>query len=95
MIALGRDNDQVLLAAEIYLDSKAALKLVDLMEGEIPRQESYLIIGEMYGSLTPEMIDTVDQIKTVIFGEYEEGGALPENFEKYDTRKIGHSLELD
>jgi hypothetical protein len=95
MIALGRDHDQALLAAEIYLDSKAVLKFVDLMEGEIAHQESFLVIGQMYGTLTPEMIDTVDQIKTVIFGEYEEGGTLPENLEKYDNSKLGHSLELD
>jgi len=77
MISRGSNNTLATLAAEIYLDSGAVLNMIGLMEAEIVQQETMIKLGQMYGTLTPQMIDTVDAVKAVIFGEVEDGGALP------------------
>jgi hypothetical protein len=49
----------------------------------------------MYGTLTPEMMSTVDAVKTVIFGEPEdEGGILPAAGE-VGTGTFKSPLEMD
>jgi len=77
MISRGSNNTLATLAAEIYLDSGEVLNMIGLMEAEIAQQETMIKLGQMYGTLTPEMIGTVDAVKAVIFGEVEDGDALP------------------
>nr|WP_319394772.1 hypothetical protein [uncultured Desulfobacter sp.] len=78
MISSGSKNTLATLAAEIYLDSREVLNMIDMMEAEIAQQQTLIKLGSMYGTLTPEMMSTVDAVKTVIFGEPEDqGGILP------------------
>ena len=78
MISSGRNSSLATLASEIYLDSNEVLNMIELMEAEIAQQETLHKLGQMYGTLTPEMISTVDAVKTVIFGEPEGESTLPE-----------------
>jgi len=78
LVSTGSNNNLASLASEIYLDSKEVLNMIELMEAEIAQQETLHKLGMMYGTLTPEMMSTVDAVKTVIFGETEDELALPE-----------------
>ncbi len=77
MISSGQKNNLAALAAEIYLDSKEVINMIDLMEAEIAQQEVYMRLGRLYGTLTPEMTDTVGAVKNVIFGEEEGTSSVP------------------
>ncbi|CAG35951.1 unknown protein [Desulfotalea psychrophila LSv54] len=77
MISRGGNTNLASLASEIYLDSGAVLNMIDIMEAEIVQQETMHRIGQMYGTLTPEMLSTVSAVKAVVFGEIEEEGSLP------------------
>jgi len=94
MISSGSSNSLATLASEIYLDSKEVLNMIDLMEAEIAQQETLHKLGQMYGTLTPEMINTVDAVKTVIFGEAEVESALPEA-RGGDVGSFHSPLEMD
>lgn len=85
MIASHGQNNLATLAAEIYLDTSEVIRLIDLMEGEISRQSTIIELGNMYGTLTPEMTKTVSGVKTLIFGEPEAEGRLPEAMEQEKT----------
>lgn len=78
MISVGNKDTLATLASEIYLDSAEVIKMIDLMEAEIAQQETIIQLGGMYGTLTPEMANTVESVKTVIFGEDEGEFSLPE-----------------
>lgn len=77
LIRAGNGNSLVKLAAEIYLDTSEVIKMIDLMEAEMTRQETIISLGRMYGTITPEMTNTVESVKSVIFGEPESETALP------------------
>lgn len=77
MISSGSQNSLAGLAAEIYLDSREVLRMIDLMEAEIAQQQTIMKLGKLYGTLTPKMISTVDAVKTVIFGEPDDGLSIP------------------
>lgn len=78
LVSSGGGQSLAKLAAEIYLDSKQVLEMIDLMDAEMARQETIIKLGSMYGTITPEMSGTVDAVKTVIFGEPEGESSLPE-----------------
>ena len=78
LIRTGNTSNLASLAAEIYLDSREVLTMIDIMEAEIAQQETIHQLGQMYGTLTPEMITTVDAVKAVIFGDIDDGSVLPE-----------------
>jgi hypothetical protein len=65
------------LAAEIYLDTASVSEWIDLMEAEIGRQQTIIELGRMYGSVTPEMVKTVDNVKNIVFGEEDARGTVP------------------
>lgn len=94
MISSGRNNSLATLAAEIYLDSNEVLNMIELMEAEIAQQETLHKLGQMYGTLTPEMISTVDAVKTVILGEAKEESTLPEA-RGGDIEAFHSPLEMD
>ena len=77
MISSGKKNTMAVLAAEIYLDSKSVLSMIDIMDAEISQQITLHTLVQAYGTLTPEMIETVDNVKNVIFGEPDDDSALP------------------
>ena len=70
--------------------------MIGLMEAEIAQQETMIKLGQMYGTLTPQMIDTVDAVKAVIFGEVEEeGGNLPVAGNGGEVKVFQSPLEMD
>jgi hypothetical protein len=65
------------LASEIYLDASSVSEWIDLMEAEIGRQQTIIELGRLYGSVTPEMVRMVDNVKSIVFGEEETRGSVP------------------
>lgn len=57
------------VAAEIYLDGKEMLQLITLTEAEIARSQLMLEMRSELGSLTPELIDVLSGVKSILFGE--------------------------
>ena len=94
MISSGKNNSLAALAAEIYLDSKAVLDMIELMEAEIAQQETLIIFGEMYGTLTPEMTSSVEAVKAILFGEVGTESALLEARDG-DAQAFRSPLEMD
>jgi len=95
MISSGSQSSLATLAAEIYLDSNEVLKMIDLMEAEMAQQETIIKLGSMYGTITPEMTNTVDAVKSVIFGEEDsENAGLPDTVES-ETGTFQSPLEMD
>ena len=95
MISSGSKNTLATLAAEIYLDSREVLAMIDLMEAEITQQQAVIKLGQMYGTLTPEMLSTVDAVKTVIFGEPEDSSGLLPSAEDVGAGQFKSPLEMD
>jgi hypothetical protein len=77
LISSGNQDTLASLAAEIYLDSGEVMKMIDMMDAEIAQQQTIIKLGGMYGTLTPQMANTVEAVKNVIFGEDEGENALP------------------
>ncbi len=78
LISTGARDNLATLAAEIYLDSNEVIRFIDLMEAEIAQQETVLELGRMYGTITPEMSSTVENVKVLIFGEADVDSSVPE-----------------
>lgn len=95
MISSGSKNTLATLAAEIYLDSREVLKMIDLMEAEIAQQQTLIKLGKMYGTFTPEMMSTVDAVKTVIFGEPEDEGNILPSARDVRIGQFKSPLEMD
>jgi len=95
MISSGGKNTLATLAAEIYLDSREVLTMIDLMEADIARQQTVIKLGQMYGTLTPEMMSTVDAVKTVIFGEPEDDSGILPTGEEGSAEQFKSPLEMD
>ena len=66
------------VAAEIYLDTQEVQDLIALTRDEISRAKLMIDLDQAYGIITPEMIEMVDQVKTILFGETGEGGGIPD-----------------
>lgn len=80
------------VASLIYLDSERSVQILDLLEAQLSRQEQFLNLNEAFGNVTPEMIETMDTVKGVIFGEETGASTLPEK----PQRKSGETQrELD
>lgn len=79
---IGRNDSSSLMvmASEIYLDTSSARDWIDLIESDIARQEVILNVFKMYGEVTPEMMNTLNAVKNVLFGEEidNEEDVLPE-----------------
>ena len=65
------------VAAEIYLDTQEVQDLIALTRDEISRAKLMIDLDQAYGIITPEMFEMVDQVKTILFGESGEAGAIP------------------
>ena len=68
------------VAAEIYLDGKEMLQLITLTQAEITRSQLMLEMRSELGSLTPELIDVLNGVKSILFGE--ERMSYPEALEQ-------------
>ena len=65
------------VAAEIYLDTQEVQDLIALTRDEISRAKLMIDLDQSYGIITPEMFEMVAQVKTILFGETVEAGAIP------------------
>ena len=65
------------VAAEIYLDTQEVQDLIALTRDEISRAKLMIDLDQAYGIITPEMFEMVAQVKTILFGETVEVGAIP------------------
>ncbi len=65
------------VAAEIYLDTREVQDLIALTRDEISRAKLMIDLDQAYGIITPEMFEMVAQVKTILFGESVEAGAIP------------------
>jgi hypothetical protein len=65
------------VAAEIYLDTQEVQDLIALTRDEISRAKLMIDLDQAYGIITPEMFEMVSQVKTILFGETVEAGAIP------------------
>jgi hypothetical protein len=65
------------VAAEIYLDTQEVQDLIALTRDEISRAKLMIDLDQSYGIITPEMFEMVAQVKTILFGETSEAGAIP------------------
>ena len=65
------------VAAEIYLDTREVRDLIALTRDEISRAKLMIDLDQAYGIITPEMFEMVAQVKTILFGESVEAGAIP------------------
>ena len=76
----GRGGSVALVAADIYLDSKEVLQLIELTRDEINRSRLMIELRNGFGTVTPEMSEVVSGVRNVLFGEeagLEGGEAMP------------------
>lgn len=88
MVSLGNKQSQstALLAAEIYADSSEALEHLNNLEMEINRSMALVEINGIWnGGPTPEMVATVNNVKSLLFGEVDDNGIpdVPEAAQNY------------
>ncbi len=65
----GRGGSVALVAADIYLDSKEVLQLIELTREEINRSRLMIELRNGFGTVTPEMSEVVSGVRNVLFGE--------------------------
>jgi len=73
-------------ASLIYLDSERSAQILDHLEMHLARQEQILAIDEAFGEVTPEMKETMDAVKGVIFGEKTGDDSLPGKPQRQTSR---------
>ena len=74
----GSGGSLAAVAAEIYLDTQEVQDLIALTRDEISRTKLMIELDQIYGIITPEMFEMVGRVKTIIFGEIDEGGGIPD-----------------
>ena len=70
-------NDQSLavLASDIYLDMDETSELIARTREEIARATLIEQLNQSFGTITPEMMEVVGGVKSILFGD-DEGGAI-------------------
>lgn len=69
------DQSLAVLASDIYLDMEETSLLIQRTRQEITRATLMEQLNQSFGIITPEMIEVVGGVKTILFGD-EEGQAL-------------------
>ena len=64
-----------MLASDIYLDMEETTLLIQRTRQEIARATLMEQLNQSFGIITPEMIEVVGGVKSILFGD-EEGQAL-------------------
>ncbi|WP_321419124.1 hypothetical protein [uncultured Desulfobacter sp.] len=96
MIKSGGGTSIASLASEIYLDSRAVMETIDLMEQEIQRQKMVIVVEGQWGTVTPEMVSMVNTVKEIVFGEYDDTAVLPVMAVGPETEgAFGSELDMD
>lgn len=83
------------VASEIYLDSAEVLEFISLTRQEIARAQISNDVVMTVGRITPEMVDTVNGVKTVIFGEEDTISDIGEAPAKDPTDKSAYVSEWE
>lgn len=81
----GNDSSLATLAADIYLDSQEVLQFITLTKDEIARAKIHSGINDLLGDVTPQMLATVNGVKSLLFGE-EEVYLIPDTPLEEDSR---------
>jgi hypothetical protein len=75
----GRQSEALpVLASQIYLDSMQSLYFLDLIEAEIGSQSTELVLELEWGELTDQITATVTDVKTLLWGEQDQGQEILE-----------------
>ncbi len=69
LISRNGSSSLIVMASEIYLDTSSAKDWVELIEADIASQGVVLDVFKMYGEISPEMINTLNGVKSIVFGE--------------------------
>jgi hypothetical protein len=64
------------LASQIYLDSMQSLYFLELIEAEIGSQSTELVLELEWGELTGQISSTVNDVKTLLWGDYDAAGEI-------------------
>jgi hypothetical protein len=76
MVSRARGTETTMtMAADIYLDSREALEWISLARQDMVSARTELEISVAWGNLSPQMMQTVHQVKGLLFGE---APALPD-----------------
>jgi hypothetical protein len=76
MVSRARGTETTMtMAADIYLDSREALDWIRLAKQDMVSARTELEITSNWGNLSPQMMETVHQVKGLLFGE---APALPD-----------------
>ena len=65
------------VAAEIYLDTQEVQDLIALTRDEISRAKLMIDLDQAYGIITPEMLEMVGRVKSILFGETGQEEGIP------------------
>ena len=82
------------VAANIYLDTKEVIDLIGLTREEIGRARLMVQLNKLYGVVTPEMIEVVGGVKSVLFGEAVETATVPDQLPQVAQGYYQSPLEL-
>jgi hypothetical protein len=74
----GSGGSLAAVAAEIYLDTQEVQDLIALTRDEISRAKLMIDLDQIYGIITPEMFEMVGRVKSILFGEADEFGGIPD-----------------
>jgi len=70
----GGGTPAALVASRIYLDLEQTSELIELTEQQIQRGRMLANLSESFGRVTPQMEETISEVKTVMFGRTAAGG---------------------
>lgn len=76
LIRTQRDQELTTLAAQIYLDTHSSLHYMELIDAEVKRGIVTLDLEQFLGEVTPEMVNTVDGVKALLFGAQPDDGVI-------------------
>jgi len=74
LVRNGSPGSLSVVAAELYVDSHEVVQLLGLIREEIGRSRLMVEIGQSWGIVSPEMQNTVQGVKSILFGQDVESG---------------------
>ena len=71
------------------------LELIQLTQQQIHRAQLYVDLSEHMGTITPEMEQTVSEVKRIIFGEYDDDpDFVPATLDTGGTNPVSFAANL-
>lgn len=68
----GRGDSMAVMASGIYWDTQQVMNDINVIKQDIAVAQMQLDVFKAYGQITPEMVGTVDNVKTLLFGDVPE-----------------------